>query len=365
MWPAWKRPAHQNHHFCTASISNGVCIYLDTHHSIVFFCMSLNKTTFVVPGIFGSSRQRGVWRSGGFGSHNTGGVLKEQEFGQTNSACSVYSPANIYNVSNDSLSSTDRRNVDYWFLYAIILIDLNENNSFVKSSLEYFPRLMTQKGKTMERHGGVRDNRRMRVRFHCHDWLSKCHQFHQRRGEEMLGAAFLFYQGRRTRATFIILQGKEWKVRTGPGFDYLSPACLREGATRGRAPVTIQPWRVPRVRPGSACHSLTHVVVCWQSNRWHEITALQRPDPSLSKLISHWPTLKIQIYSHKGHRIDRQNRGRVGENTDGLCASGRTHLLFSTSFVLFQGPTVYHDVLISDAFVKIFCSSAGRNSQSI
>ncbi len=216
----------------------------------------------------------------------------------------------------------------------MILIELNENNSFVTSNLEYFPRLMTQKGETMERHGGVRDNRRI----HCHDWLSKCHQFYQHRGEEMLGAAFLFYQGRRTRATFIILQGEEWKVRTGPGFDYLSPACLREGATRGRAPVTIQPWRAPRVRPGSACHSLTHAVVCWQSNRWHEITALQRPDLSLSKLISHWPTLKIQIYSHKGHRIDRQNRGRAGENTDGLCASGRSQVLFSTSFVFFQRP---------------------------
>ncbi len=146
MWPAWKCPAHQNHLFCTASISNGVCICLDTRHSIVFLCVSLNKTTFVVPAIFGSSRQRGVWRSGGFGSHNTGGVLKEQEFGQTNSACSVYTPANIYNVSNDSLSSTDRTNVGYWFLYAIILIELNEKNSFVKSSLENFPRLMTQKG---------------------------------------------------------------------------------------------------------------------------------------------------------------------------------------------------------------------------
>lgn len=187
----------------------------------------------------------------------------------------------------------------------MILIELNEKSSFVTSNLEYFPRLMTQKGERMERHGGVRDNERMRVRFHCHDWLSKCHKFYQRRGEEMLGAAFLFYQARGARATFIILQGEEWKVRTGPGFDYLSPACLREEATRGRAPATIQPWRAPRVRPGSTCHSLTRAVVCWQSNRWHEITALQRPDLSLSKLISHWPTLKIQIYSHKGHRIDR------------------------------------------------------------
>lgn len=164
---------------------------------------------------------------------------------------------------------------------------------------------MPQKGERMERHGGVRDNERMRLRFHLHDWLSKCHKFHQRRGEEMLGAAFLFYQGagRGWLSLFCWERSERWG--RGPGFDYLSPACLREGATRGRASATIQPWRAPRVRPGSACHSLTRAVVCWQSNRWHEITALQRPDLSLSKLISHWPTLKIQIYSHKGHRIDR------------------------------------------------------------
>lgn len=52
---------------------------------------------------------------------------------------------------------------------------------------------------------GEREN----VRFHCHDWLSKCHKFQQRRGEEMLGAPYLFYHG----GSFIISQwrgGERW-----------------------------------------------------------------------------------------------------------------------------------------------------------
>ncbi len=138
-----------------------------------------------------------------------------------------------------------------------------------------------------------------------------------RRGNVRSGVLIL--SGAQDEGNFHYFAGKGVKGEDRPWLWLPVPCLFKRGATRGRAPVTIQPWRVPRVRPGSACHSLTHAVVCWQSNRWHEITALQRPDPSLSKLIPHWPTLKIQIYSHKGHRIDRENRGRVGENTDGLC----------------------------------------------